>query len=380
MESNKEGEVAGSVFENAPGDDVTQDNIPEDSIPENAVPEEGVNEGTPDENLPEENKPEEDLPAIDSIQLQNTEQPPQMSIGATVGIAIGVAALTAVATIFIQKLLHKNKKSQVEETNVTEKNEESGQEAWLSQYEIKKASIGKTHNIGKRNYQQDSFGITACKNGVLAVVADGMGGLADGDKVSQKIIMSMMQDAMKASVEPRQNNLYPLLSFANREVNHMLRNMSSARSGSTIVAVLADKQRFHWISVGDSRVYLFRNGKMIQINSEHVYEKELLIKAVNQKMSFAEVQQDRQKNRVTSYIGMGELKYIEGSLNAIETCQGDRIIIMSDGVFNTLSEREICEAINAAVCAEEAAQLIGQRVEEKQNPKQDNYTAIVLDF
>ena len=379
MESNKEGGVTGSVFENAPGDDVTQDNIPEDNVPEDNVPEDGVDEGTPDENMPEENTPE-DLPSIDSIQLQSTEQPPQLSIGATVGIAIGVAALTAIATIFIQKLLHKNKKYQVEETNFTEKNENVREAAWLSQCEIKKTSIGKTHNIGRRNYQQDSFGITACKNGVLAVVADGMGGLADGDKVSQKIIMSMMQDAMKASVEPRQNNLYPLLSYANREVNHMLRNMSSARSGSTIVAVLADKQRFHWISVGDSRIYLFRNGKMIQINSEHVYEKELLIKAVNQKMSFAEALQDRQKNRVTSYIGMGELKYIEGSLNAIETCQGDRILIMSDGVFNTLSEREICEAIEATACAEETAQLIGQRVEEKQNPKQDNYTAIVLDF
>ena len=48
--------------------------------------------------------------------------------------------------------------------------------------------IGKVHNMGRRSAQQDSLGVTDVPEGVFAVVADGMGGLSDGDKVSQTVV------------------------------------------------------------------------------------------------------------------------------------------------------------------------------------------------
>ena len=55
-------------------------------------------------------------------------------------------------------------------------------------------SLGKIHDIGRRDYQQDSFGQTAVlrNTGILAVLADGMGGLSGGERVSQKIVMEAL--------------------------------------------------------------------------------------------------------------------------------------------------------------------------------------------
>ncbi len=247
--------------------------------------------------------------------------------------------------------------------------------------ETGKGSVGKVHHIGRRKSQQDSFGVLEVNGGMFAVVADGMGGLSDGDRVSQIIVLTMLQDA--AGLRPGQieeRPLYAMISNANREVIRMLGVTDRCRSGSTVVAVLTEGNRYQWISVGDSRIYLYHANQLMQINNEHIYEKELLQKAVNQEISFAEVNTDRQRKRVTSFIGMGDLKHIEGSLHPTEVHAGDKILLMSDGVFNTLPEQEICRILYETENAEAAAAVLKERILARQNPKQDNFTAVILDI
>ena len=241
--------------------------------------------------------------------------------------------------------------------------------------------VGKVHHIGKRANQQDSFGVMEVENGMFAVVADGMGGLSDGDKVSQKIVLTMLQDASELTKgQMGKRPLYTMVSRANREVLRMLAASPGSRSGSTVIAVLTEGSSFQWISVGDSRIYLYHAGQLMQINSEHIYEKELLKRAVNQEVSFAEIQTDKQKKRITSYIGMGEIKHIEGSLNPVKAQAGDKLLLMSDGVFNTLPEQEICRILEMAEDAEEAAEVVKKQVLARQNPRQDNFTAVILEL
>ena len=59
---------------------------------------------------------------------------------------------------------------------------------------------------------------------------------------------------------------------------------------------------------------------------------------------------------------------------------GDRLLLMSDGVFNTLSEQEMCEILKNSGSPEEAAQLFEQRILAYQRPKQDNFTAVILEL
>lgn len=240
--------------------------------------------------------------------------------------------------------------------------------------------VGKLHNIGRRKGQQDSLGITEYNGGTLAVVADGMGGLADGDRVSQKIVMTLLQDSTKINGGSPDNKLYEMVAHANREVNQMLGPEGLYKSGSTLLAVMAEKDGFHWVAVGDSHIYLYRGKRLLLMNREHVYEAELIQKAINGENSFAEVKTNPKKGGLTSFIGMGNLKYIDGSIDKVASGDGDWILLMSDGVFNTVPERDICKILNDAPSAKAAAEVLEQEVLRRQNPKQDNFTAIILEL
>ena len=241
-------------------------------------------------------------------------------------------------------------------------------------------SVGTLHNIGKRSGQQDSFRVVDCAGGTLAVVADGMGGLSDGDKVSQKIVSTMCADAARIQPGKTENVLCQMVGHANQEVNRMLGSTRQYKAGSTLLAVLVEKGYMQWIAVGDSRIYLYRGGSLIQVNREHIYEAELLEQAINGRISFANAARDPQANRLSSFIGMGELKHVDICLERIKLQQGDRILLMSDGVFNTLSNAEIASVIRHSDDATVAAANLEQRVLQKAAANQDNFTCVILDI
>ena len=241
-------------------------------------------------------------------------------------------------------------------------------------------TIGKVHNVGRRRNQQDTVGTASTRLGVLAVVSDGMGGLSDGEKVSQKAVQGMLQAAGRVAVPGDENPLFMMLSEANEQVLKMLGPDQIYKSGATLLAVLVNNNRFHWVAVGDSRIYLYCSGHLFQINREHIYKQQLIAEAVNKNISFSRVNTDPQRDRLVSFLGMGELKWVDGSLRPVELKQGDKLLLMSDGIFNTISEEEIIRILENTRNAVDAAALMEQQVLAAGNPKQDNFTCVILDF
>jgi len=241
-------------------------------------------------------------------------------------------------------------------------------------------SVGTVHNIGSRQGQQDSFDVVNCSAGTLAVVADGMGGLSDGDKVSQKIVATMRADALRIRPGQTDTVLCQMAAHANQEVNRMLGAARQYKCGSTLLAVLVEKYTVRWITVGDSRIYLYRGGSLIQLNREHIYRAELLERAINGKLSFSEALHDPQSERLSSFIGMGELKHVDFCQNSLQLLPGDRILLMSDGIFNTLSNQDISRAISSTPNAASAAAQLEQRVLQAASPNQDNFTCVILEL
>lgn len=239
-------------------------------------------------------------------------------------------------------------------------------------------TVGSLQNIGGRPYQEDSSGVANLSDGALAVVADGMGGLSNGDKVSQKIIFTMMGFAKALRPGQMDGVLSQMVKGTVDVVNRMLGKDGLYKSGSTLMAVLVRGNRFHWIAVGDSHIYLFRDGQLIQLNQEHNRGQDLLRHAIAGELTFDEVRADPKKSGLTSFIGMGEIKYVEKSLDSIALHPGDRIVLMTDGVFNALSDSEIAAVLAQNPDVKTAARMMEQGVLSKAAPHQDNFTAVIL--
>jgi len=240
--------------------------------------------------------------------------------------------------------------------------------------------VGKLHQIGDRESQQDCLAVSPTElydaRGILAVVADGMGGLSDGDKMSQTAASAMMNGFMNCR-EYSPELILALTVEANQAVNRVL-GANQGRSGTTLVAGIVKDGMFNYVSVGDSRICLYRQGLLTQLNREHVFRNELRVQAVNGLGTLWDAGTHPKAAGLTSYLGMGSLKYIDIPAEPLRVCRGDKIILMSDGVYNamTLPEREA----TLAMPAQQAADAIGQTIHTKAYRNQDNYTAVILQF
>ena len=243
-------------------------------------------------------------------------------------------------------------------------------------------SIGKIHDIGRRDYQQDSFGQTAVlrNTGILAVLADGMGGLSGGERVSQKIVMEALTFGSTLQANQVPTALPGMVAGINRAVNQMLGPKGLYTSGSTVVSTLITGNALRWISVGDSRVYLYRDGQLSQLSRDHDLLQDWMPDILEGKRSMAEALRDPNGRKLTSFIGMGELRHVDYNRTPIPLLPGDRVLLMSDGVYGTVSDAEMAAILRDCGSVQLAASHIGQRIMGAALPYQDNYTLIVLGY
>jgi len=241
-------------------------------------------------------------------------------------------------------------------------------------------ALGKVHEIGARKEQQDSFSISdpSVRDtlGLLAVVSDGMGGLSGGDKVSQCAVGAVMERFYQLQGSPEQVLLL-LAERANQAVYRLLGQDGCRKSGATLVMGLLKADRFYYLSIGDSRISLLRGGKLYTLNREHIYRHELALKAINGQGTWETMSTHPRAAGLTSYLGMGELKYLDIPAQGLQILPGDKLILMSDGVYNALPEQELAEILSAP--APQAAEALKARIQEKNHTHQDNFTAVLID-
>lgn len=243
--------------------------------------------------------------------------------------------------------------------------------------------IGKLHEQGARPGQQDCFGVSDESlmegRGLLAVVADGMGGLSDGEKVSGAVVDAVLDHfALYQGQCTIEQQLLMLAKQAVERVNGLLGESGLRKSGSTMVMGLVRDGAFSFLSVGDSRVCLYRDGILMQLNREHVYRNKLALDAVNGELPLQEVYADARRDGLISFLGMGALECMDMPSAPVRLLPGDKLLLMSDGVYNALPEQELAQCMEAP--PEDAAQQLHRAIEEKAFSNQDNYTAVIIEY
>lgn len=244
--------------------------------------------------------------------------------------------------------------------------------------------VGNLHNIGRRGEQQDSFclsdvrdGQALAAKGLMAVVADGMGGLESGAAVSQLVTDTFLSRYRQLSIPDADAFLLDAAAAAEEAVEKYMEQTGS-NSGSTLVAVLLRGDRMHFISVGDSHIYLLRGDQLIQVNKDHNYGALLMERAARGEVDPEEPYVNPRRHALTAYIGMGSLNLVDRNQAPIVLLPGDKVLLCSDGVYNALGS----DALRAAMAGD--AHLAAQRLEaavlEQGLSNQDNFTAVLVEW
>ncbi|MZP29822.1 SpoIIE family protein phosphatase [Heliobacterium undosum] len=244
---------------------------------------------------------------------------------------------------------------------------------------------GSDQHIGEREEQQDAFGFSnledrelAKRVGVMVVVADGMGGLVMGGEASQAAAETMLREyAGKDQRETVGDALRRALEKANGAVWETARRAGQeGRAGSTLVAAVVFQDHLHWISVGDSRLYLYRKGQVARLTDDHVYGRTLEREVREGKLSAQEARDHPERHHLTSYLGLPRLEEVDANARPFPLQPGDRIILCSDGLYGSLTEKEMAEELDGE--PGQASESLIRKALVKERPHQDNLTVAIL--
>jgi serine/threonine protein phosphatase PrpC len=238
---------------------------------------------------------------------------------------------------------------------------------------------------GRRAYQEDTFDIQAITTpdgetgGLLMVLADGMGGHRGGAHASAVAVQAFVQAYAAAAPEPEASRLERGLMAANQRIardanaNAALRGM-----GCTLLGVSVTPAGLHWISVGDSPLFLFRNGELKRLNADHSMTPVLQQAVLLGDLTNEEVACHPNRQALRSAVMGRELTLIDLRREPLEFLPGDRLLGASDGIL-TLPEARIAQLLGEHIdrTAEELSRILVEAVGKAGNPHQDNVTVMI---
>ena len=203
----------------------------------------------------------------------------------------------------------------------------------------------------------DFFEVKVMENITVAVVCDGVGSALQGAEAAKRtsnfLVHSLKNRPKSWSME---KSILHFIENVNRVLYlESMEDYEREELVTTLTMVVIEGDRLYGVNVGDSRIYLCRNGQFAQLSDDHSMDEEGM------------------ENVLTSAMGLEETVspyYFENNLQA-----GDQILLCSDGLYNELNQEELADGIKMG-----ASFLVKKASKKHKDDLPDDTTAVVLEI
>ena len=243
-------------------------------------------------------------------------------------------------------------------------------------------------NRGCRDYQEDAIATDFSLGAEFgyAVLSDGMGGHAAGD-VASKIVVTEVFSELKfqsSNVAKLAENMGPVLKSAAISANecmaaHASTNPQTAGMGATLVAPVFIRDALYWISIGDSPLYLLRNGALRQLNEDHSLGPHIDYMVRSGMMSEDVGRNHPDRSALTSVLIGETIERIDCPDRPFQLRNDDILVASSDGL-QFLSNDQITGILreNAGEDSAKIAEALLDELRDLDDPEQDNISFSVI--
>ena len=244
-------------------------------------------------------------------------------------------------------------------------------------------AFGGTDVGRKRQHNEDAMLVDASLG--LYIVADGMGGHAAGEVASQRAVevvkqhltanKGILKDLAREATQAHRAAASSLVEVAVQRACADIYRMAAADNskrgmGTTFVCLVVSGSRGVIGHVGDSRIYLARNGQCHRLTEDHTLIAAQLKAGTITK---EQAQSSQYRNVITRAVGIQESVQVDTLI--VDLLPGDTFMLCSDGLHGYLSDDEIIPLISAVPKSELPARFIGLANE---RGGKDNITCLVV--
>lgn len=234
--------------------------------------------------------------------------------------------------------------------------------------------------IGSRPRQEDAYGIRHFPEGSLVVVCDGMGGHDAGALASSTAVKSFIE-AFEESAETESSltwRLHEALQLANDAVGKLYEG-TETYGGTTLLAVFAGRGVLRWVSVGDSGLFLWRQGTLSRLNEDHsmraVYEKFVCPGGMTRREAL------EGGHVLRSALTGEDMPLIDAHERPFPILPGDRLIMGTDGLEMLVSQGFLPSSVRR-ILADRSGSLAAALVQacvDLHDEHADNVTVVTMD-
>ena len=243
--------------------------------------------------------------------------------------------------------------------------------------EIEFAVGAMTHPGREREANEDSLGLpedipeaVLARKGHLYVVADGMGGHRAGE-IASRMAVDLIRRTYYEDPDPDvAASLQRAVTVANAEIYRQAQEPAHARMGATVVAAVARGGELVVANVGDSRAYLLRGRRLRRLTADHTWVAEQVAAGI---LTAEEAAHHDMRHVVTR--SLGGQPAVEADVYRYLFLPGDRLLLCTDGLWETVSEADIVRFLRSGEPQVAAGALVNWAVAAGST---DDATALVV--
>lgn len=222
-------------------------------------------------------------------------------------------------------------------------------------------------HVGLRENNEDSFGTVPGEDVFAAVVADGVGGHAMGEEASKTAVSHILSKLKDRS--PDEDHLLDAITGASLAIGEEI-----FHGYTTVTALWLTPREAIAAHVGDSRIYQFRDGKLLYQSQDH---SDVMMAVLMGELPPESPRTHPSRNRIFRALGLpGEVPKVDSSVLSVRP--GDRFLLCSDGFWEPVWEEDMLRTMAQTETAEEWLRQMRSLVEAAEDPMQDNHTAIAI--
>lgn len=222
-----------------------------------------------------------------------------------------------------------------------------------------------THQ-GQRDYNEDDASFVQANNALFAVVADGLGGHKNGKMASQMVVQSMIRTIRDSVFD--EDQLILSIQKADRLVK------SEGECGlSTVAALWIKGAQALAAHVGDTRIYQFRDGRIIFQSTDHSF---VQVGVSTGRISPEEARTHKDRNKLLRALGNEEPA--KADCRVLNLRAGDAFLLCTDGLWEGVTEERMLSTLRASENSPMWLSRLYQLVKQRNYERQDNHTAIAI--
>ena len=238
-------------------------------------------------------------------------------------------------------------------------------------------SLAQDSRIGVRRSNQDRVAHWRTPEALLIAVADGLGGHLHGE-VAASIAIELLGAAFQREAQPKLADPGAFLSRAMGAAHvAILREAERLRLADTprtvLVACVVQGGHAHWTHVGDCRLYLIRQGRVLHRTRDHTVVQQLIDQGRIREEAIAS---HPERNRLLQCIGGYQAPRPEPAAS-LRLAKGDVLVLCSDGFWGPLTQRQMIHALLARPLEQAIPELV-QLAEHRAGPGCDNVSVLAV--